>query len=251
MLVLFFSIIGLFIGSFLNVVIDRLPREETIFVGRSHCDFCHHELAWYDLVPLFSFLFLSGKCRYCKKFIGWKYPVIELTTGFMFALTSILISTGSLVYLCIMLGIVSCLLVIFFIDLFSGIIPDSMLITLGVLAFLRILLLHQAFLPIVLTILGAGIFFVSIFLATRGKGMGFGDVKYACIMGLLLPFPFIIPALYIAFLTGALIALILVMEGKKAMKSTIAFGPFLVVGTIVDIFWGMHLWTLFQKILGL
>src|SRR5262245_30642435 len=81
--ILFFF--GLLVGSFLNVVIDRLPRGENFFIGHSHCDYCKRTLAWYDLFPLFSWIFLLGRCRYCGKFIGWKYPLIESITAFSFA----------------------------------------------------------------------------------------------------------------------------------------------------------------------
>ena len=89
-ILLFLFLIGLFIGSFLGVVSDRLPLNKTIVKGRSYCDFCKKELAWYDLIPVLSFVILSGKCRYCKKKLPFFYPVIELFTGFLFLLTGYL-----------------------------------------------------------------------------------------------------------------------------------------------------------------
>lgn len=248
-MVILFFIFGIIFGSFFNVVINRLPRGESIIKGRSHCEYCKHTLSWYDLIPLFSFLWLKGKCRYCHRFIGIEYPVIELTTGIAFVVVGAAFYLQPVLLVC-MLAIVSLLLIIFYTDLFSGIIPDSLVILLSVLAILRIVLLSLPLIPFLLTSVGAGLFFLGIFLLTKGRGIGFGDVKYACAMGLLVGFPYIITGLYIAFLTGAAVALILVIARKKAFKSSIAFGPFLVVGTLANIFWGTQLWTIFLKILG-
>lgn len=241
-------LIGVFFGSFLNVVIDRLPRRETIIAGRSHCDFCGHTLAWYDLIPLFSFLFLQGKCRYCKKFIGWKYPSVETTTGIIFVLTYLFVPLNMLFP--IILFINCCLIIIFFTDLFYGIIPDSVLIFLVLLTGITGIF-SKNILPNFLTGLVTLLFFFFLFIITKKKGIGFGDVKYSFIMGFLIGFPYIIPGLYIAFLTGAGIALILMVAGKKHFKSSIAFGPFLVIGTVSVLFWGPSIWLFMQRLLGL
>jgi leader peptidase (prepilin peptidase) / N-methyltransferase len=250
MLVIFIALFGLFIGSFLNVLIDRLPREENPFVGRSHCDYCNHKLAWFDLVPLVSFLMLQGKCRYCKKFIGWKYPLIETTTALLFVTTFIFLPyrllpypIGSVQYLfseLYYLFIVSSLLVIFFCDLFYGIIPDAIIIPASVGSFLYIVFTSFFSLPyFLLSGLGAFFFFFLLFAITKGKGMGFGDVKFAFLMGLILGWPNIFFSIYIAFLTGAIVASILIVwKKKKFFGTTIPFGPFLVFGTLFSLFYG-------------
>lgn len=248
MLILFF-IIGIIFGSFFNVIIDRLPRGESIIKGRSHCEYCQHILTWYDLIPLFSFLLLKGKCRYCHKFIGIRYPLIECTTGIAF------LFLGNVYYLqplmlFLMLGIVSSLIIIFYTDLFSGIIPDAILLILGIFALLRLFFFSLPVFPALLCGVGTGLFFLAIFLMTKGRGMGFGDVKYAIVMGILVGFPVIILSLYVAFLTGATVALILVLVGKRKLKGQIAFGPFLVLGTLAGLFAGNTLWTFFLHILG-
>lgn len=243
-------IIGLFFGSFFNVVIDRLPREENFFVGRSHCDFCGHSLSWYDLFPLFSFLFLRGKCRYCHRFIGWKYPLIELITGVSFAFVILQNPSLSFVDSIFLVGIVSCLVIIFFTDLFSGIIPDVILFPLAFFAVVRVAILHQSILPFLVASLSAGLFFLFLYFITRRKGIGFGDVKYAFVMGALLGSPGIIIGLYVAFLTGALIASILIVVRRKSFGNTIAFGPFLVMGTIISLFWQNPLWSILLHIIG-
>src|SRR3989344_652888 len=127
-MILFF-LIGLCIGSFLLVLVDRLPRSETIIKGRSYCEHCKKMLAWYDLIPLLSFFSLGGKCRYCKKKLSWYYPVVELTTGVLFILTYIIIIKAitiiTVIQMLFYLYIISSLIVIFFTDLKYGIIPNK------------------------------------------------------------------------------------------------------------------------------
>lgn len=248
LMVCFLFLIGIFLGSFLNVVIDRLPRSETIIRGRSHCEFCHHVLQWYDLLPFISFVFLKGKCRYCKKFIGWKYPLIEFLTGCIFAGSFFMLQNPLQYFL--LVGTLCLLEIIFFTDLFSGIIPDNVVALLALFAIIRVLLNGNIFFSLI-TALATGFFFFLLFLFTKGRGMGFGDVKYSLVMGLLLGFPFIIPGLYVAFLTGTVIALILLVLRKKTLKSSVPFGPFLVIGTMSTLLFGDRLWTLFLRIMGI
>jgi len=235
---------GLFMGSFLNVLIDRIPRNEPFWKGRSHCEYCKHTLSWNDLVPFLSFLFLKGKCRYCKKYIGWKYPVIELTTGILFILTVYFWQSQSILYVLYYLIIVSLLLVIFFTDLFYTIIPDLILFLLGIISFCFIIFTSFSSLPVFLfSAFGAFFFFFFLFAITNGKGIGFGDVKFAFVMGIILGWGKIFLAIYIAFLIGAIFACILVfLRKKKFFGETIPFGPFLVIGTFVTLFWGDQLW---------
>lgn len=267
---LFVFILGLVVGSFLNVLIDRLPRNETFLKGRSYCENCKKKLAWYDLVPLFSFILLKGKCRYCKSPISFYYPVVELMTGVLFVLVAInfqfSIFNSSLMVFIFQLFIVSGLIVVFFTDLKYGIIPDKIIYPAIFVTFLFQIINSQVFLsqgntltfvkesPFIflnsqlstlnyyfLSAFGAFFFFLLLFLITRGKGMGFGDVKFSFLMGLFLGFPKIIIAFYVAFLTGALLSLILILWGKKKIKATIPFGPFLVLGTLISMFAGEFL----------
>lgn len=243
-------IFGLFVGSFLNVVIDRSARGEGFINGRSHCDRCGHVLSWYDLIPLLSYALLQGKCRYCHKSIGYEYPIVETATAISFAVLPFLLSTYDMFLFGVKLLLIGIFIIIFFADLWYGIIPDVALIAgsggLAMLFFLQpsIILSHVA------AGLGAGLFFLMLFLGTKGKGMGFGDVKLALFLGLLLGFPDIIVGLYIAFLTGALVALILILWRKKRLRGdTIPFGPFLVLGGLVAWFWGTSLWGLIARYL--
>ncbi len=258
---LYVFLIGICIGSFLNVVIDRLPFGKKLFIDRSKCDFCHKILQPVDLIPVFSWIFLKGRCRYCKKFFGYKYLIIEILTGLLFILaTWNVLSNYRLeinnyrlwVHLIFNLLINSILIIIFFTDFFYGIIPDEILVF-GFIAslFFEIVLkfnLINSFLGGFLSF----IFFFLIFILTKRRGMGFGDVKFSVFIGFLLGILNGFLAFYLAFLTGAIVALILIVCKKKSLKKdAIAFGPFLAFSTLIFYLWGAQLQIIFFKILSL
>lgn len=235
--------LGTTIGSFLNVLIDRIPKNQSFIKGRSYCDYCKKKLQWFDLIPLLSFILLKRKCRYCGKKISFYYPIVELTTGILFTLTFLLLPkecSKHFISLSYYLLVISALIVVFFADIKYGIIPDKVIYTLIVITFLYLILnTNYLLLTYVLSAFGAFFFFLLIFFITKGKGMGFGDVKLSFLVGLILGFPKIIAALYMAFLTGAIVSLILIIcRKKKFFGGKIPFGPFLVIGTIVGMFWG-------------
>ncbi len=247
----FVFLFGTTIGSFLNVLIDRIPRNESVIVSRSHCEHCRHILAWYDLIPLISYVLLKGKCRYCHKHIGYYYPIVEIFTGILFVVTAnFLLSDFRIIAGFDMISftlsgyfylLISCIIVIIFTDIKYGIIPFKIIAVIVIAALIHAIL-SPFFINYILTALGAFGLFLFLFLITRGRGLGFGDVVYAFMMGLVLGFPKIIVGLYIAFLTGAIISLLLVWSGKKKMKGdSIPFGPFLAAGTILGLFWGEYL----------
>ncbi len=255
-MIFFLFLLGISIGSFLNVLIDRLPYGEDIIKGRSYCDHCHHKLAWYDLVPLLSFIFLRRKCRYCKKLISWQYPAIELISGAfylcVFIYWSNYFSFLNPIYLFYWLCVISALIAVFMIDLKYHIIPDQLVIFLVVTVSLFEFLLDRSnLINHFLTGIIFFLFFLLLFIITKGRGMGMGDVKFAFFMGFFLGFPKIIISFYLSFLTGALISLILIIIRKKTMKSTIPFGPFLVVATLVSLFYGEILWRILRLYLNL
>lgn len=255
-------ILGLSVGSFLNVLIDRLPKDESI-LGRSRCDHCKHMLSWYDLVPLLSFVLLNQKCRYCGKRLSAQYPIIELITGILFVITYLLVSKNNQLLIGRPLGdyqltiiyhlfIISGLITIFVTDLKYRIIPDQVLGFLFLSTFIFILFSQAVdFSGHLVSAIGAFILFLSLTLFTKGYGMGLGDVKFAFVIGFILGFPLTIVALYLSFLTGAVISLILVVRGRKTIKSTIPFGPFLAAGTFVSLFYGEKLWEIFKGIIGI
>lgn len=256
-MILFLFLLGLSVGSFLNVLIDRLPKGESVIKGRSYCDHCHHKLCWYDLVPFFSFVLLKRRCRYCKKQISWQYPLVELTTGILFLLTYTLmiyitkanVFSPTFVYL---LVVISGLIAIFFTDLKYRIIPDQIVFALVVISFIYEIVYQSNFLlNYFLSGVSMFLIFLTLVFITKGKGMGYGDVKFSFFMGIFLGFPKIMVAFYLSFLTGAVVSIILVIAGVKGMKSKIAFGPFLVIATFISFFYGEHIWSVFTKILGI
>ncbi len=234
----FLFIIGTVFGSFFGVLSDRLPKEKTI-LGRSYCDYCKKTLQGRDMIPILSYFLLQGKTRCCKKKLSFFYPSVEFITGIAFVLTWFFLgqTPGEKI---IYVGIVSALIVIFFADAKYQIIPDSMqvlLILFGI--FLKLTLGLPGVIFIIYSLIDGLIILAPIlflFLITRGRGMGFGDVKLAFVMGFLLGWQGGLVALYVAFITGSITGIMLMIKGKKKFKSKIAFGPFLIVGTLSMLF---------------
>ncbi|MCL5071869.1 MAG: prepilin peptidase [Actinobacteria bacterium] len=258
-------------------MVDRIPKKQNAIKGRSRCDKCKKELGILDLIPILSFIFLRGKCRYCHTRLPYFYPIIELSTGILFVLTyifvisnfkflisneflffnSLIINPLSLITILYYLFIVSSFIVIFFTDLKYGIIPDKIVFPVVLITFLWLIANRQS--PIanhLLSGLGAFLFFVIIsylfYLLTKKQSMGGGDIKLSFLLGLFLGFPGILIALYLAFLTGGIIAIILIIWKKKAfLKDTLPFGPFLITGAIISLFFGNYIYFLALNILGI
>lgn len=245
-------IFGLLIGSFLNVVILRLKTRESILFTRSHCPHCGKVLKWHQLIPLVSFLIQKGKCTYCKKKISWQYPLVELLTASLF----LLIFNFKLPFLITFYYflIASFLIVISVYDLKYYLIPDEIIYPAIIIVLLFNLTLHHYtillsktfWILMLLSLSGAGFFFL-IVLISKGKWMGLGDVKLAVFMGLLLGWPSILLALFLSFIIGGFVGLILILFGRKTLKSEIPFGPFLCLGTLITLLYGSQIlsWYLF------
>jgi len=250
-----FFILGTIFGSFLNVIICRLKTGESIFKNRSHCPSCQKKLNWCELIPIISFVIQKGKCRNCGKKISWQYPLTELATGLVFLLIlnfqfpisnfQTLIHTGFLL-------LISCFLVVLFVfDLKHYLVPDIIIYPAIVLVLVfRILNLFRIsgfgfrILELgnyILASIVAGGFFLVIVLISKGKWMGMGDVKIGILMGLILGIPQIFVALFLAFLIGAVVSVVLLILKKKTLKSEIPFGPFLIGATFIALFWGEFL----------
>ncbi len=247
MIYILLFILGLVVGSFLNCVIFRLEEGKSFLKGRSFCPFCGKVLGFWDLIPLLSFLFLRGRCRYCKKRISRQYPLVELFVGIIFVLVFRYFGLGEFFFLLLS----SCFLVIIFVfDLKRYIIPDRIIYPAVLIAFFYRLFFDYGSWHYFLSGLGAGFFFLLIVLVSKGKWMGVGDIKLALFMGFLLGYPNILTALFLAFLIGAIIGVGLVLAKKKGMKSEVPFGPFLVLGTFLALFWGPLIiewyWNLFN-----
>ena len=260
-------ILGISVGSFLNVVIFRLETGEPIIVGRSHCRQCGAVLRWYDLIPLVSFILTFGKCRYCGKKINFQYPMVEIATGLLFLFVaqqhvilsvseeSRAITTGffallrmtDFVNLFYYLIITSFLIIIFVYDLRHYIIPDKIvypaILVSGIWYLVSGIFIQNTKYEILNTTLaafGASAFFLALVFISKGRWMGMGDVKLAFLMGLVLGWPNILIALFLAFLFGAIIGVALIVFGKKGLKSQIPFGPFLAGSTILIMLCGQY-----------
>lgn len=286
----FAFIFGLAVGSFLNAVIYRLEKEESVVLdkfskgndkkkkkmARSYCPHCGTALCWHDLIPVLSFVFLRGKCRYCNEKISIQYPIVEIVTGILFVLIArnvfnlefgvldlfwIPDSGFRILTLCYMLHVICSMIVIFVYDLKHYIIPDKILFPAIVVS-----IMYQAasimyaqdyasyFIPNTLYYFGAAFlasgFFLALVVFSKGRWMGMGDVKLAFLMGLILGWPGILVALFLAFTLGATVGILLVLisggpfflrerfSKNWGLKSQIPFGPFLIVGTFIALFWG-------------
>ncbi|MCL5010594.1 MAG: prepilin peptidase [Patescibacteria group bacterium] len=255
-------VFGLFVGSFLNCVVYRLEVKKSFLQGRSFCPKCRHTLAWYDLIPVLSFVFLRGKCRYCNKKISWQYPVAELATGLVFLIISNfqfpifnqfpIFEFSNIANLIFLLVIVCFLEIIFIYDLKHYIIPSRIIYPAIVIVFLYQLFGNYPFiLNFVFAGLAAGGFFFLLWLVSGGRWMGFADAPLGFLLGLWLGFPEILIALFLAFFIGSAVGLILIGLGKKKMKSPVAFGPFLVAGAFIAFLWGEKLWSIYFSFLGI
>ncbi len=238
----FMVVLGLIIGSFVNCALYRIEQDESI-LGRSYCPHCKHQLSWMDLFPIVSFLYLGGKCRYCQAKISIQYPLVEVLYAALFLFIACMTGFGQPLYLVFLLYICSALLAIFIYDAKHYLIPDVILLPAVVVAFLYRLSLPSPqpwYYYVGAALLASGFFFI-IFFISRETWMGFGDVKLALLLGLLLGFPNILAGLFLSFFIGAVVGIISLLAKKKGLKSQMPFAPFLITGTFIALFWGQQL----------
>jgi len=250
-----FFILGLIIGSFLNVVIFRFNTQRS-FGGRSGCMTCQNKLCWYELIPLISFFALKGRCRNCKTKISIQYPIVEFISGLIFAglflkfqdvfYINTLVFSISYAYYATMFSI---LLVIAVYDLRHKIIPDMLSFLFGVITFIGLFLfsnyLFYSHIPTILEFLSGILLalpFALIWLVSKGAWMGLGDAKLALGLGWLLGFSSLLSGAVVAFWSGAVIGLILIVFSKNyKIKSEIPFAPFLVLGALIAFLFELQL----------
>lgn len=232
----FVFLIGLSIGSFVNAFEYRLYHKKDFVRDRSACVSCNHKLAWYDLVPVLSWILLRGKCRYCGEKISVQYLIVELITGVAFLVFTwrFFPQPGDLLKVLPMyvIGLVVIAALIFFTiyDLKYGLIPDKVLKPLLVFTILGYLpFLATSPIINILTGIGAGLFFFSVIFITKGRGMGGGDMKLALWLGLFFGWPDILWILYISFIAGGAIGVILLLSKVKEFGQSVPFGPFLTI----------------------
>lgn len=248
---IFSFVLGLIIGSGINAFEYRFRDPKSFAKGRSICPHCKHELSALDLVPVFSYLALQGKCRYCKKKISWHYPVIEILTAVSFAAYALfselvtrspLYSTMFFVELILGFAVIAVLVFLLLYDARHQILPNSAVLVVGILGLIGSLFVFKLSLESVAVgaVIGFG-FFGLMYLLSQGKWLGLGDVKLGLALGLLLGSPNIVFCLFAAYIVGALYAAYVLARHKKGMKDKIAFGPFLVVAAIAALIFGQSL----------
>jgi len=230
----FIFFIGLVFGSFLGVVLFRLNRKSGIFAGRSECPLCQHRLSWLDLVPIISFSYLKGKCRYCHKKIPNIYPIAEVTTGLIF------VSYCQLNYFCLdynkLFGLilVFLFLIVLFFDYKYYIVPDKILVLIFIVAFVRTALLYpNGLLGLLITGFAVALFFAIIYLVSQGRWIGLGDVKLAFVIGFVLGYPQALIVILGSIWVGALWGIGLILLKKATLKTALPFGSFLSAATVL------------------
>ena len=247
---LFAFVYGAAIASFLDVVSERAVNHGPL-TGRSHCPACGKKLLWWELVPIFSWLWLLGKCSQCRVLIPQRHLFEELGLGLLFGFSAWQIisdssGAGEFTLLFFVLISFSGLALAFFADFRFYIIPDSAWITAvvgatGPVALRAFDVIEQRLLPPAFSQAGLGILLAVVFLAvfamvSRGAWMGWGDVKLAVALGALVGYPLILFSLAFSFILGAFVGLALVMLRAKTLKQTIPFGPFLIIPPVVMYF---------------
>jgi prepilin signal peptidase PulO-like enzyme (type II secretory pathway) len=252
-LVLILVILGLVFGSFVSALSYRAIVGMSIFKGRSVCPQCKKTISWKDNIPVFSFLFLKGKSRCCKKLISIRYPLIEFFTMLVFFVTGLvflscgtsegpfcvwknLLGSWSLPYLIL---VAVFLITVFVTDFEHKLIPDRFVFIPFVFTLLLIIFFNPdySYANLFLSFVSAS-FFLLIHLFTKGKGMGLGDVKLALLPPLILGWPYTLVWLFLSFVIGAVVGVILIFVKKAKFGQHIPFGPFLILAYFLVLFWG-------------
>ena len=238
---------GIVIGSFINVCIYRIPLKEDIVKERSHCMSCGHVLQWYELIPIVSYLVQKGKCRNCGTKLSVQYPLIEGTNGVLYVLIAVIngFNVDSLLY-CLL---ISALITLSVIDWRTYEIPIGINIFILALGLISIAIHYNDWLNHVIGFLAVSVFIYIIILATKGRGMGGGDMKLMAAAGLLLGWKEIILAFILGCILGSIIHVIR-MKVSKA-EHTLAFGPYLSLGILITVLIGQPILNWYLGLLGL
>jgi len=258
-LLMFFAS-GLCFGSFLNVIVYRLPQKISVISPPSSCPACHHRLGFFDLIPLFGYLLLKGKCRYCSASISFRYPLVELLTGLLF--TAVLYRFGLSAVGLFYLTLLYILFAVTLVDLKHWIVPNTLVaagLISALLFYLPVLLSLIADLPPWLIIdrqpldallgfaVGGGLLFI-IILVSRG-GMGAGDMKLMAMIGLFVGLRGVAVVLLAAFISGALVGIVMMILGRATRKDALPFAPYLALGAVVEVFWGAAIWNWYVNLI--
>lgn len=256
-MILLLFITGLLFGSFVNAWVWRVKTKRPILNDRSMCPNCKHQLGIADLVPVLSWIWLKGKCRYCKKPISAQYPLVELLTAVLFSASYLVmapIGSQDWVLLILWLAQLVVLVALAVYDLRWMILPNRMMVVLLIFSAIEVvarLYFTQSIQPLqdaLVAALVAGGFFYLLFAVSKGKWMGGGDVKLAFVMGLILGLRDVLIALMIGFNIAAIISVTLIVSKKLSRKSLIPFGPFLILGTVLAGLWGADIFNWYKSL---
>ena len=252
-MILVFALLGLFVGSFLNVCIDRLPRGQSIIHPPSHCAACNRKLGYLDLIPLFSYLWLRGRCRYCRARIPIRLPIVEGVTSLLFALLCWKFGLG--LELGISLVYTSLLIAIFVIDLENHLVLDKVTYPGMVLALVfsffwpgleGIGMLPGEALSKVVSSLAGGVLGLAAmalpYILTHRRGMGLGDVKLGALVGLMTGYPLVFVAILLSWIGGGVVAVTLLALKVKKLKDPIPSATFLATSAMITLLWGQAIW---------
>ncbi len=229
-------LIGLPVGSLINVITIRTYYGRSFVTGRSKCDTCKRVILWYDNIPIISFIILKGKCRFCKTPISFYYPCVELSTGILFLVTGIFVERldPNLMGLVRNLFFVSILIIIFVMDIKWYVILDKIIIPAIVISFLLNWLNQvHTFKSLLLAALIGGLFFYIQWFVSRGLWLGAGDIRMGILMGVMLGYPNIIGALFIAYLIGGVFSFFVLGLKIKQLDSKLPLATFLSLGTFI------------------
>jgi leader peptidase (prepilin peptidase)/N-methyltransferase len=229
-----FFLFGITIGSFLNVLIYRIPKKEDFVKTRSHCMNCGYQLEWYDLVPLFSWIFLGGRCRKCRTRISVQYPLIELLNGIMYLVTFVLfgLDITTLLYC----GLFSALIALSVIDFRTYEIPVGFNVFILLLGIIRVVTDLNNWSEYVIGLVAVSVPLLLIFYATKGRGIGGGDVKLMGAVGLLIGWKLVVLAFFLGCLLGSVIHIArMKISGESHV---LAMGPYLSAGIVIAVFAG-------------
>ena len=238
---------GVCIGSFLNVCIYRIPENMSVADGCSICPVCRRRLKAIDLIPVFSFIFLGGKCRYCKCRISFIYPTVELLTAGIFLLTFYLF--GIKLYTLLIWVLASVLIVASFIDIHTLEIPDGVSLWIAAIGAISFFVPNLLWWERLLGSLTAAAPLLIILLVSKGNAMGMGDIKFMAAAGLILGYKLSLFALLSAVIFGGLIGGFLLLFKKKGRKDEIAFVPMLSFGILFAVFFGNHIISWYMSVI--
>jgi len=246
--------LGLIMGSFINCIAWRVYKKISI-TGRSFCPKCKHQINWYDNIPLISFLVLKARCRNCKKAISSEYPIVEMVTGLLFVLVlyanPAISDMRSILILIRNFLVVVILMIIFIQDFKWYVILDKVSLPSIVLIFLFNILLGFNWLNLLISGIIGGSFFLLQYIISRGKWIGDGDIRLGVLMGVLLGWPEIILALFLAYMIGAIVSVYLLSRRKKGLKSEVPMGTFLTPATLISLLWGPEIIQWYMSLLYL